>query len=207
MLWIRSVRKGAFSGQEYSVDTLGNVTNRFGTSISNPQGVSEMVTSVRGRPGGRFRVTANHRLVLVTRGDGEGTAFVAGQLTETFEAVDESATMANDFDVSVLQPGDPYPGPADRDGGTYKTRAKMGGVIERKAPGGGNEFANRAADSNPFSANTGVLLDAWRAVLDQGITFHVNGLGHAWYTEGGTRRFLAAVPGGFAWPSNSEKES
>jgi hypothetical protein len=151
-------------------------------------------------------VTPEHRLVLVTRGDGEGTVLVAGQLAEPFAAIDESTMMADDVDVSLLRPGDPYPGPADKDGGTYKTRAKMGGVIERRALGGGNEFANRAADYDPLSANAGALLDAWRAVLNRGITFHVNGLGHAWYTEGGTRRFLADVAGGFAWPPSREQE-
>ena len=28
-----------------------------------------------------------------------------------------------------------------------------------------------------------------------------NPAGHAWYLEGGEPRFLAAVPGGFAWPA------
>jgi superfamily II DNA or RNA helicase len=200
--------KGTFSGQEYSVDTLGNVTNRFGTTIANPQGVGEMVTSVRGRPGGRFRVTPSLRLVLVTRGDGEGTAFVAGQLAEPFEAVDESATTSDDFDVTNLRPGDPYPGPTDKDGGTFRTRAKMGGVIERKAPDGGTEFAQRDGRLGPeLARNAETLLAAWRTAVDRGITFHLNTLGHAWYTEGGSRRFLADVPGGFAWPSMQEGET
>jgi len=200
--------EGTFSGQEYSVDTLGNVTNRFGTPIANPQGVGEMVASVRGRPGGRFRVTPTHRLVLVTRGDGEGTVLVAGQLGDPFMAVDESATMSDDFDVTLLRVGDPYPGPADKDGGTYKTRAKMGGVIERKAPDGGTEFALRDDARTPnLAQNVSDMLAAWRAAVDRGITFHVNSLDHAWYTQDGSRRFLASVPGGFAWPSAQEEET
>jgi superfamily II DNA or RNA helicase len=198
--------EGSFTGHEYSVDTLGNVTNRFGTQIANPQGVGEMVASVRGRPGGRFRVTPTHRLVLVTRGDGEGTVFLAGQLREPFESLPEVTEVEADVDVSSLRPGDAYPGPSDKQGGTYKTRAKMGGVIERRAPGGGNEFAERSPASDPLVANADRLLDAWRTVIDRGITFHVNGRGHAWYTDSGTRRFLADVPGGFAWPSSREQD-
>jgi hypothetical protein len=60
--------------------------------------------------------------------------------------------------------------------------------------GGGGDFAENAER----------ILEAWRSVLDQGISFHVNELGHAWYTEGGSRRYLAAVPGGFAWPTAKE---
>lgn len=199
--------EGAFSGQEYSVDTLGNVTNRFGTAIANPQGVGEMVAAVRGRPGGRFRVTPTHRLVLVTRGDGEGAVLAAGQLTEPFEAGDQSAAVSEDFDVTLLRVDDEYPGPADKDGGTYKTRAKMGGVIERKAPDGGTEFALRSGSAANLADNADTVIAAWRTAVDRGITFHVNRLDHAWYTKDGSRRFLAFVPGGFAWPSTQEEET
>ena len=44
-------------GQEYSVKTTGAVHNDFGAQIANPQGVDQMVARVRGRAGGRFRVT------------------------------------------------------------------------------------------------------------------------------------------------------
>jgi superfamily II DNA or RNA helicase len=197
---------GSFIGQEYSVDTMGNVTNRSGIGIANPQDVDSMIKAVRNRPGGRFWVTPEHRLVLATRGDGEGAVFVAGQLKEPFEAVAAVATVDGPIDVASLAPGDRYPGPANKELGSYKTRAKSGGVIQRRAPEGGTEFALTSLDSpEPLAANAHRLLAAWRSVIDRGITFHVNALGHAWYTEGGTSRFLADVTGGFAWPSAREQ--
>src|SRR6266852_646121 len=51
---------GMVIGQEYSVDTLGTVTNSVGSVVVNPQSVGAMVEAVRGRPGGRFRVTPGH---------------------------------------------------------------------------------------------------------------------------------------------------
>ena len=194
---------GGFIGQEYSIDTMGNVTNRAGVSIANPQEVGAMLTAVRDRPGGRFRVTPEHRLVLATRGDGEGTIFVAGQLDQPFEAV--GVATDGPIDVAALSPGDLYPGPATKELGTYKTRAKSGGVIERRAPEGGTEFALTDPEATGGAAeNARRLLSAWRSAIDRGITFHVNRLGHAWYTEAGTSRYLADVSGGFAWPSAEE---
>ena len=197
---------GSFIGQEYSVDTMGNVTNRTGTSIANPQGVDSMVKAVRGRPGGRFRVTPEHRLVLVTRGDGDGALFVAGKLAEPFEAAMSAAPVDGPVDAGSLSPGDPYPGPATKELGSFKTRAKAGGVIERRAKDGGADFALTGPDvPEHLAANATRLLAAWRGTLDRGITFHVNALGHAWYKQNGLNRFLAEVPGGFAWPSTEQE--
>ncbi len=192
---------GSFIGQEYSVDTMGNVTNRSGATIVNPQDAGTMVKAVRGRPGGRFRVTPEYHLVLATRGEGDGAVFVVGQLREPFEAQAPEPAASGPVDVASLSPGDPYPGPATKELGSFRTRAKSGGVIERRVQGGA-EFALTGPDVlDERSANAERLLTSWQRVLDRGITFHVNALGHAWYTEGGVKRFLAEVPGGFAWPS------
>lgn len=197
---------GSFVGQEYSVDTMGNVTNRSGATIANPQGVGAMVKAVRGKPGGRFRITPGHHLVLATKGDGEGVVFLVGQLTEPFEALAQAEEVDGVIDVAALSPGDPYPGPATKEMGTFKTRAKSGGVIERRAPGGGSEFALTGSDAPADKgSNATRLLAAWHAALDRGVTFHVNALGHAWYTADGSTRFLADVDGGFAWPTTEEQ--
>ncbi|BCB81203.1 hypothetical protein Pflav_076130 [Phytohabitans flavus] len=45
------------------------------------------------------------------------------------------------------------------------------------------------------------VLNAWRHTGESGLQFHVNEAGDAYYTSGGQIRFLARVPGGFAWPS------
>lgn len=200
---------GVLSGQEYSVDTLGNVKNEWGTTIANPQGVDRMVQGVRGRPGGRFRVTPEHQLVLVSRESDGGVEFlVAGGLGERFRAVDVDESPPDDgrVDVARLVAGDPYPGPANADGGEYYLRMKRGGVIERRSKAGA-EFA--LVEGSPWpdrEQNAKALLAAWREAVGRGITFSVNDQGHAWFEAGGQRRFLANVAGGFAWPTDSIEE-
>ncbi len=196
--------EGVFVGQEYSVDTLGTVTNQSGAIIANPQSVGEMMTSVRRHPGGRFRITPMHRLVLIARdATSGGGVFVAGALTEAFEVLDD-VDEDGASDTSELAAGDPYRGPSDKSGGTYKIRQKQGGVVERKGPGRSGEFAAASGARSELIANLDRVLTAWRSVLDRGITFNVNERGDAWYTAEGARRFLAHVPGGFAWPSETE---
>lgn len=213
---------GMVVGQEYSVDTLGNVTNGSGAMIANPQNVGGLVESVRGRPGGRFRVTPGRRLVLVWGEMLEGTEpFVAGQLEQVFRAANQLALQSDArADPYIVQPGDPYDGPLDKEGGTYKLRQKRGGVIERPIPRAttsdmapdqprsvGVEFAMVAGSgSEDLEANARRVLDAWRELFGRGITFHVTSQGDAWYAVGGERRFLAHVAGGFAWPAPTKED-
>lgn len=199
--------RGSFIGQEYSVDTLGSVTNRWGALIANPQSAADMVAAVRGRPGGRFRVTPQHRLVLVTAGDGDGKVMVAGALEEAFRAVEDATSSSEmDWDVALLEPGDPYPGPATKEGGSFALRQKRGGVIERKL-GRSLEFAlGSEATPDARGQNADAVLAAWQKAIGRGVTIHVNTLDHVWYNEGGARRFLACVPGGFMWPTEEENK-
>ena len=102
--------------------------------------------------------------------------------------------------------GDAYPGPVDSDGGTYQLRLKRGGVIERKSDGG-REFAiTQGSGHQELEENARRLVEAWKATSPSGLTFHVNGLGHAWFESGGQRLFLASVPGGFVWPDSQGAE-
>ncbi|MFI2712091.1 DEAD/DEAH box helicase [Micromonospora sp. NPDC018662] len=196
--------QGTFGGQEYSVDTLGTVTNSSGSVIRNPQHAASLVQLVRGRPGGRFRVTPAHRLVLVW-GDGPAGAgpHVAGQLSDSFEAEPrETSPTDGGQDPSTLTPGTPLRGQLDKGGGSFRLRQKMGGVIERRLPGGVTEFARTdSAAPADLVANARRALEGWRQLFDRGISFFVTSDGRAWYLEGGQRRFLAHVPGGFSWPS------
>jgi superfamily II DNA or RNA helicase len=191
---------GAVPDYEFSVDTRGNVTTSDGAWIDNPQGVAGMVERVRGRPGGRFRVTPVYNLVIVyVEGERVVSPYVAGQLLEPFRVRDGTATT-DAIDASELKPGDPYPGPTDTRGGTYKLRQKRGGVIERRQ-GRVTEFAlTDSPEADSRTGNARHLLTAWRSLKTPGLTFYLNGLEHAWYREGGEARFLAAVPGGFLWP-------
>ncbi|KLR59935.1 DNA/RNA helicase, superfamily II [Actinobacteria bacterium IMCC26207] len=196
--------EGAFVGQEYSVDTLGNLRNMHGTLIANPQGVSQMVQAVRKSPGGKFRVTPLHRLVLIASdGKERNGIWVAGQLSVPFAAVEEPLQAeAEAVDVETLKPGERYLGPANADGGTFKIRQKQGGVIEQKV-GRSVMFALTESEAHPdLAANAVRLLAAWKSALDFGLTVKLNGLGHVWYEAEGERRFLVSAPGGFVWPED-----
>jgi hypothetical protein len=178
----------------------------LGETISNPQGVADMMSAVRGRPGGRFRVTPRYRFVLVWGdGDDASTPFVAGQLGEPFTVVSRDSDLAEEeVDTATLAPGDLYPGPDSRGGGTFKLSQKRGGVIERRTERG-SEFALVADTSHPdLEQNAQLVLKAWRGLFARGVTFYVTDSGHAWYMQEGRRRFLADVPGGFVWPSMLE---
>jgi hypothetical protein len=195
---------GLLTGQEYSVDTLGTVTNSSGAVISNPQRAGGAVEKVRGRPGGRFRVTPTHRLLLVfgPGDDGQNVPYVAGQLSEPF-AVAESVPVGSQTTAQPTEAGQLLPGRPDKDGGTYRLRQKQGGVIERRAPDGATEFAVTTGD-DLRAVNARQLLSAWRQSTDRGITFFVTSSGVVWYLEAGKPHFLARIRGGFAWPSEQE---
>ena len=199
--------QGEMPSREYSVDTRGNVRTAAGITIGNPQGVDEMVLSVRGRPGGRFCVTPVYRLVII-RGEGpEAGLFVAGQLTEPFALrADGEFLPPDEFDASSLEPGQEYPGPRDKTNGTFKLRQKRGGIIERPGPDRSTEYALPDDPSRPeLAANARGILENWRRVSTSGLTFHVNSLWHAWYEEAGRAVFLGKADGGFPWPSPSNE--
>lgn len=194
---------GVVTGQEYSVDTTGTVRNAFGKMITNPQGVAAMVEAVRGRPGGRFRLTPEHRLVLVWAVDAEGaTPYLAGQVADAFQARQDDA---GPVDTDKLAPGSAYPGPADRTGGSYKLGQRAGGVIERRA-GQIREIALTAGTPWPKKQDgASAVLDAWRSLGIPGTSFFVNSVGDAWFERAGERRFLAHVPEGFAFPTDLDE--
>ena len=187
---------GSPSGHEYSVDTRGNVTNAMGTAIVNPQDAAALVVSVRGKPGGRFRITAKQRLVLVSRFTGSGLVWMlAGQLADAFEA-EETIDLAG-VHPEQLRPGDIYPGPLDAANGTFKFRQKDGGNIERRT---GRERVNAVKnDGSPQSANAVRALTTWRAKKLIGMDFYVSSTDVAWFREAGRPVVLAHVPGGFQW--------
>jgi superfamily II DNA or RNA helicase len=184
---------------EFSADTRGNVTSSEGAWIENPQGTPTMVEKVRGRAGGRFRVTPEFDLVIVYGESEEGMVpFVAGRLTEPFRIVQKDEPTQEAPDVTSLVPGAHYPGPTDKELGILKIRQKRGGVIEMKT-GPVTRFAEMEGD-DPRAEAARRLIAAWKGLDTEGLTFFINRLGHAWFKEGGQPRFLAAVQEGFLWP-------
>jgi hypothetical protein len=201
VLWL-----GELPAHEFSVDTRGNVSTSAGAAIENPQGVSAMVERVRGRPGGRFRITPLHHLVIVY-GESEErmSPFLAGQLGEPLRVqagITETDVMV---DVATLEPGSPYPGALDKTKGTYKLRQKRGGVIE-KSSGSLSQFAILEGEADPRVTNANHCIMAWKSLGMDGFTFYVNRSEHAWYRTDGEAKFLANVPGGFLWPDLASED-
>jgi len=197
-----SVWTGAIHGQEYHVDTWGNVANAFGTGISNAQGVGDMLRSVRGRPGGKFFVTPRHRVVIVSQRSADTTKwYAAGLLQEAFIARRDEPSASQEVAPSSLRAGAPYSGPQNADHGQFNIRSRSGGSIELQVRRGVSEFAlTDVQDGGAQTENAVNLLDAWREHIGQGISFSINDRWDAWYRIGGVPRFLAHVPGGFRWP-------
>lgn len=201
---------GEYVGQEYSVSTTGVVHNSFKNLIANPQDVAEMVTQLRGRPGGRFKVTPQHHLVLLWergRGDDPGQPWLVGRLAEPFVVAEQVTTeeAAKDSIALDLTPGAPYLGPTDKKQGSFKISQRAGGMLERAVPGG-REYAVTDA-ANPRAANGRAVITAWEQLGRPTSRFHVNEIGHAWYEAAGERRFLASVPEGFCWPTDPGAKS
>jgi superfamily II DNA or RNA helicase len=201
---------GVVVGQEYSVSTVGTVHNQFRRLITNPQGVGDMVASVRGRPGGRFRVTPEYRLVLVWKGgpDDPGEPYLVGRLDEPFAVAPEvTEDEAAQLDVSFLSPGDPYPGPTDRRGGSFKISKRGGGQIERPMKGGTEWAATDGPEGDPRTTAARDLLARWNQLGQPVSRINVNQMGHIWYEEGGSRRYLGQAPLGFAWPTEDGEDA
>lgn len=189
---------------EFSVDVRGNVSTPDGAWIENPQGVEKMVEAVRGRPGGRFRITPIHNLVIVFGESQEGTvSFVAGKLLQPFRLRNSEGDQSTPIDTKSLTVGQFYPGPTDKAGGSYKIRQKRGGVIERMV-GRETQFALTDADHEQSHVARRILSN-WKSLGTSGLTISINKLGHVWYKDAGEPRFLGDAKSGFAWPKSSEE--
>lgn len=190
---------------EWRLDSRGSITTLAGEIVTNPQDIAQRIASVKGS-GGRFRVSNRHRLVVVPEVDaGVTRAWLVGQLDEPFKPMMKAEIAIPPVaPVEEPEPGTSYQGPSDRRGGSFHIRQKVGGVIERRVAGG-REWAVVDPSDGPADlvANGILLLNAWRRTGERGLQFHVNEAGDAYYLSAGELRFLARVPGGFAWPNKS----
>jgi hypothetical protein len=130
---------------------------------------------------------------------------VARRLDEPFATLSPVGTGTENFDASLLRVGDPYPGERDAANGELSILQKRGGVIERRIGGGIKEFAVTTNADPAKAQNAERLLRAWREASPAGLKVSINASWHAWYMDKGEARFLADVPGGFAWPSDEEQ--
>lgn len=104
---------------------------------------------------------------------------------------------------AAKRPGDPIPERPRRHLGPYRIRQKHGGVIERRTKLGAEFAGTEDGQGAPeLISNARRLLEAWRATGESGLSFNISSAGEAFYLAGGEARYLAPVPGGFAWPSD-----
>ena len=200
------VWSGVIPDGEYSVDTLGNVTTPAGATVANPQSVGVMFRRA-GRSAGKFRVTPQHRIVLVGRRDTDGHAFVAvGQLTEPFRPRGVEDQVATDRSAD-LRLGEPYQGPGDKEGGSFSLRSTRGGVVARRRLPAWISRSRILERSEVSATNVAEGLAAWRLLGGQGRPFYVDSLGRAWVSPKGALYFPADVPGGFSSPAARELTS
>jgi hypothetical protein len=193
---------GRYQGAEYSVDAHGNVLDSDRHVALNPQGIPDAVIALRGQPG-RFRVTPRRRVVLVrvpeteteTEAEAEWTTRFATVLKSPFAFAETSVDSPSpgELDVSTLAPGDTYPGPL-APAEEFRFRQRRGGTIARKVRGG--ELSARGPDAERLTD----VLRAFSRTTAPVSRFFVNELGHAFWREHGTARFLAALDHGLEFP-------
>jgi superfamily II DNA or RNA helicase len=187
---------GRYEGDEYSVDTLGNVSNTDGRIASNPQGIPELIARLKGQPG-RFKVTPARRAILALvpePGDGWRTVY-GGTLAAPFQF--NQATEATEApDANSLTPGDPYPGPVEP-AERLRFRQRGGGVIAKRVPGG--EVFAFGPDAERLTAVLRDLARAHRPIS----RILVNPFGHVLWVENGAPRFVGAIKDALNFPDSS----
>lgn len=196
---------------EWRLDGRGTVTDLEGRLVTNPQNAVEAVGLIK-PGGGRFRVSHRYRLLVVPETQsGETRAWFVGSLAEPFcvaatDPPDAGTLLGGAANEQGRTGSDSFAGPLDKQGGTFQIRQKAGGIIERRK-GGVREFASTEVGSaaSDHVANAVKVLDAWRATGEQGMKFHINRNGDAYYLAGGEAHFLAHVPEGFAWPDEEQE--
>lgn len=215
---------------EWRLDTRGTVTDLSGRPVSNSQHVADLVRRIRPR-GGRFRVSPRTGAVVVPDVDGERRrAWLVGRLDEPLRTSDPTPADASSASAekrsaapatsgrepphsppAVSADAPPNPGaqmPMTRDttNGTFKLRQKGGGIIERRTSRGSEFAGSSPGEGNAqLVANAARVLSAWKQTGETGLSFHVDAEDTAYYLRDGAPRFLAHVPGGFAWPSDEEE--
>jgi hypothetical protein len=193
---------GLARGADYSMNAAGVLTNANGRAILNPQSSAAALRMVRGRSDGTFRVTPQHRYIVVWDAT-EKRSVVAGQLREPF-LTEADAERAEDVDIGRLVPGDAYPGPRTTELGDARISAT--GAIKRKRRGGGRDVAEVDGTTRAH-ADARTILAAWRALKLPSIAIGVNAAGHVWWREPGGVRFLGMAPDGFTWSSASPDDA
>lgn len=188
------VYPGRYDGDEFSTDSQGNVVDADGRIALNPQDIPDRLVKLRGRPG-RFKVTPKRSVVLIRRqreGDEWETLF-GGVLAEPFDfgAMNRSGGVV---DPSQLGAGDIYVGPLEP-AQELRYRQRRGGVIARRIRGG--EAYARGRDAERAVESIRELTRLHGPITK----VFLNDLGHMFWRDAGTPRFITTVGDDFEFPS------
>lgn len=179
---------GRYDGEEFSSDSLGNVSSLDGRIAVNPQDVPERIIKLKRQPG-RFKVTPQQQLllVLVPGEDGGWIVRFGGRLEEPFEFAATGAPAR--VDASGLHPGDLYRGPLEPARELRFRRRRSGLIAMRRR--GGEVFAS--GDQAEKLVQVLRKLNRTHGPISK---LFVNELGHAFWREKGAARFISAEAGG-----------
>lgn len=209
-LTVGGIYPGQYEGEEFSVDTRGNITDASEQHVVNASPLAPLILKVKGCAG-RFRVTPRKRYVLVYLPEGVAwvVKFVA-QLEVPFQF--ELAANSNDVSEEVVQqwlatahPGDLYPFAGHFEKvDEFGFSQRRGGLITKKIRGG-ELYARGAGDAENSvkGDNAQTLLSVLKRMHREGHNLsklEVNYVGHVLFREKGRLMFLTSIPEGIEFP-------
>jgi superfamily II DNA or RNA helicase len=186
---------GRYEGEEFSADSLGNVSDADGRTARNPQGIPKLITELKGQPG-RFKVTPRRKAILALVPDEQdGWRAIYGGILDTPFQFGQAADPADPVDITSLTLGDPYPGPVEP-ATRLRFRQRGGGVIAKRVPGG--EVFAQGPEAERLTSALRELARAHRPIS----RILVNRFGHALWVEDGVPRFIGALSGDLKFPDD-----
>jgi superfamily II DNA or RNA helicase len=186
---------GRYEGEEFSADSLGNVSDADERIAPNPQGVPKLIMELKGQPG-RFKVTPRrHAILVLVPDEQDGWRTIYGGILDTPFQFGQAADAVGPVDIARLALGDPYPGPVEP-ATPFRFRQRGGGVIAKRVPGG--EVFAQGPEAEKLTSALRELARAHRPVS----RILVNRFGHVLWVEDGAPRFITALSGDLKFPGD-----
>jgi superfamily II DNA or RNA helicase len=186
---------GRYEGEEFSADSLGNVSDADGRTARNPQGVPKLIVELKGQPG-RFKVTPRrHAILALVPDEQHGWRTIYGGILHAPFQFGQATDMDGPVDITHLALGDPYPGPVEQ-AMPLRFRRRGGGVIAKRVAGG--EVFAQGTEAERLTAALREQARAHRPVS----RILVNRFGHVLWVEDGVPRFIAALSGDLKFPGD-----
>lgn len=182
--------KGEIPNQRFLLNSQGVLKTLKGKEITNPQSILSFVQKHKGFLGGSVWVSPKHNLIIIK----EEQWKVIGQITDKLtNNPNIEIGISKDFEFLDL-----YTGPDDNALGTWKNifrgirLEKWNGKVYRR-----RYFAEESTSDELKQRNWSILRNRCNEVESNGLEFHINALGDAYFfNQNGDRVFLARVVNG-----------